>query len=258
MRVRLRTAVRVLRLFAVLLFGVLLATCVAILERVARRHLEARRQRMTRWFLRALANALPFDVEVHGELPTRPMLWLSNHVSWTDIPLIGGLLPLSFLSKAEVRDWPLAGWLAHKAGTLFIRRGSGDGAQLALKLRESLLAGRPVAIFPEGTTTDGTLLRTFHGRLLTGALEAGVDLQPVAIRYLRNGGIDPIAPFIGDDDLVSHLKRLFASERATVRIDLLPPIASAGLERNALARKAQRAVQGALFGEVGEALAEAA
>lgn len=248
----LRLSLRLARLAGVLLLGLALAGLVALAERLRRHDLLGLRQRLTCWFLRRLSKALPFDVEVQGTLPGEPMLWLSNHVSWTDIPLLGQLLPLSFLSKAEVRTWPLAGWLAHKAGTLFIRRGSGDSALLARQLQRYLQGGHALLIFPEGTTTDGQQLRTFHGRLLTGAIEAGMPVQPVAIRYLRAGQADPIAPFIGDDDLPSHLLRLFASERSTVQIQLLEPIASHGLERNVLARQAQRAVQAALFGEVEE------
>ncbi|WP_068829443.1 lysophospholipid acyltransferase family protein [Pseudomonas sp. BMS12] len=254
----LRLYLRLARLAAVLLLGAALAGNVALIERLRRHDLMALRQRLTCWYLRRLSAALPFEVQVQGELPTEPMLWVSNHVSWTDIPLLGQLLPLSFLSKAEVRTWPLAGWLAHKAGTLFIRRGSGDSTLLARQLHRHLSAGRQLLIFPEGTTTDGQQVRTFHGRLLTGAIEAGVALQPVAIRYLRNGESDLLAPFIGDDDLPSHLLRLFAGERALVQIQLLAPIASTGIERNALARQAQRAVQIALFGEVETRSQEAA
>ncbi|MGL4316747.1 MAG: lysophospholipid acyltransferase family protein [Pseudomonas sp.] len=249
---KLRLCLRLARLAAVLLLGMLLASGVALLERLRRNDLMDLRQRLTCWYLRRLSRALPFEVEVQGELPREPMLWVSNHVSWTDIPLLGQLLPLSFLSKAEVRSWPLAGWLAHKAGTLFIHRGSGDSNLLARQLHRHLTADRHLLIFPEGTTTDGQQVRTFHGRLLTSAIEAYVPVQPVAIRYLRNGVSDPIAPFIGDDDLPAHLLRLFAAERGKVQIQLLAPIASLGLERNALARQAQRAVQVALFGEIEE------
>ena len=247
--IKLRLYLRLLRLAAVLLLGMLLASGIALAERVRRGDLMGLRQRLTAWFMRRLSAALPFEVEVRGELPQGPHLWLSNHVSWTDIPLLGQLLPLSFLSKAEVRTWPLAGWLAHKAGTLFIRRGSGDSALLARQLHRHLSAGRQLLIFPEGTTTDGLQVRTFHGRLLTSAIDTGTPLQPVAIRYLRDGETDLVAPFIGDDDLPSHLLRLFAADRAKVQIQLLTPIASAGQERNVLARQAQRAVQMALFGE---------
>lgn len=247
--IKLRLYLRLIRLAAVLLLGMLLASGVALAERLRRGDLMGLRQRLTAWYLRRLSRALPFEVEVQGELPQGTHLWVGNHVSWTDIPLLGQLLPISFLSKAEVRTWPLAGWLAHKAGTLFIRRGSGDSALLARQIHRHLESERQLLIFPEGTTTDGQQVRTFHGRLLTGAIEAGVPLQPVAIRYLRDGAIDPIAPFIGDDDLPSHLLRLFGAERGKVQIQLLAPIASVGQERNALARQAQRAVQVALFDE---------
>jgi len=108
---KLRLYLRLSRLAAVLGVGALLATFLVPVERLTRRDLLGLRQRLTRWFLARLGNALPFRVSVRGQLPQKPMLWLSNHISWTDIPLIGMLAPLSFLSKAEVRTWPLAGWL---------------------------------------------------------------------------------------------------------------------------------------------------
>ncbi|UTW06859.1 lysophospholipid acyltransferase family protein [Pseudomonas benzenivorans] len=245
---KLRLSWRLLRLAAVLALGALLAAGVSLLERLVRHDLMITRQRMTRWFLARLAGALPFRLRVSGELPDAPMLWVSNHVSWTDIPLLGLLAPLSFLSKAEVRDWPLAGWLAHKAGTLFIRRGAGDSSILGQQLGAHLQRGRHLLIFPEGTTTDGQAVRTFHGRLLSSAIDSGVAVQPVAIRYLRGGQPCAIAPFIGDDDMLSHLLRLLQSEVAEVEIQLLTPIVSNALNRNALARRARAAVSQALFG----------
>ncbi|MDH4609540.1 lysophospholipid acyltransferase family protein [Pseudomonas sp. BN102] len=246
---------RVARLLAVIGLGLSLAVWVGLLERFARGDQMATRQRLTRWFLARLAGALPFRVSINGRLPEEPMLWVSNHVSWTDIPLLGALAPLSFLSKAEVRTWPVAGWLAHKAGTLFIRRGSGDSGLVGQQLGRHLGEGRHLLIFPEGTTTDGSLLKTFHSRLLTSAVETEVPVQPVAIRYLRDGERDGVAPFIGEDDLLSHLVRLLRSDLAEVQIQLLEPIPSQGLSRTVLSQKAKSAVQRALFGEEEEALA---
>ncbi|SUD67562.1 phospholipid/glycerol acyltransferase [Pseudomonas putida] len=248
---KLRVFARLARLVLVLLFGMLMASVIAIGERMGMKASIERRQRWTCLFMKRLVAALPFDVRVIGELPKRPMLWVSNHVSWTDIPLLGMLLPLSFLSKAEVRHWPVAGWLAEKAGTLFIRRGGGDSQRLREQISAQLGDARPLLIFPEGTTTDGRQLRTFHGRLLAGAIDQGVAVQPVAIEYLRNGEADLVAPFIGDDDLVSHLMRLFAEPRGEVCIHLLQPISSVDKERAALAFQAQQAIHIALFG-VGE------
>ncbi|MDY7561770.1 lysophospholipid acyltransferase family protein [Pseudomonas sp. 10B1] len=247
---RVRGYARVIRVLWVLALGLTIASVFGILERLGIGDSMARRQRWSRWFMARLSAALPFRVTVSGELPKEPMLWVSNHVSWTDIPLLGMLAPLSFLSKAEVRNWPVAGWLALKAGTLFIRRGSGDSRLVLGKMTEHLQGKDALMIFPEGTTTDGRSLRTFHGRMLASAIDAGVPLQPVAIRYLRDGKTCPIAPFIGDDDLLSHLRRLFANEQGEVHIQLLAPIASQQQERAALAFQAQQAVQRALFGDI--------
>ncbi|NIF25936.1 1-acyl-sn-glycerol-3-phosphate acyltransferase [Pantoea sp. Tr-811] len=245
---KLRVIARFSRLILVLLLGMLMASIIGVGERLGLKTPMQRRQRWTCWFMKYLAGALPFEVRVVGTLPQQPMLWVSNHVSWTDIPLLGMLMPLSFLSKAEVRHWPVAGWLAEKAGTLFIRRGGGDGQRLREQISGQLGQAQPLVIFPEGTTTDGRQLRTFHGRLLAGAIDQGVALQPVAIQYRRNGETDPIAPFIGDDDLVSHLTRLFAEPRGEVCIQLLAPISSVDKERAALAFQAQQAIHLALFG----------
>ena len=245
----LRACARLLRLLAVIALGLAMASAIAVGERLGVKTSTGRRQRWACLFMKRLVAALPFDVQIVGELPQRPMLWVSNHVSWTDIPLLGMLTPLSFLSKAEVRQWPVAGWLAEKAGTLFIRRGGGDAQRLRVQIGEQLGEARPLLIFPEGTTTDGRGLRTFHGRLLAAAIDHGTPLQPVAIQYLRQGAPDPIAPFIGEDDLVSHLLRLFAQPRGEVRLHLLPAIASQGKERAVLALQAQQAIYLALFGE---------
>ena len=255
---KLRLSLRLFHLALVIAFGALLAGIVSLFERVVRHDLMPLRQRLTRWFLARLGGALPFRVRVEGELPTQPMLWVSNHVSWTDIPLLGALQPLSFLSKAEVRSWPLAGWLAHKAGTLFIRRGAGDSQWLNQQLQRYLKDGRPLLLFPEGTTHDGSTLRTFHGRLLSSAIELQIPLQPVAIRYLHRGQPCSLSPFVGDDDMLSHLLRLLRGEVRDVEIHLLPPLCSRGLNRNQLARQAQQVIGNALYGERNEQAAAAA
>lgn len=245
---RLRRYGRVMRVLAVVSLGLCMASVFAVLERMPFNDTMARRQRWSQFFMARLSNALPFRIKVIGDLPAAPMLWVSNHVSWTDIALLGQLTPLSFLSKAEVRDWPVAGWLAAKAGCLFIRRGAGDSQLIRQQMSQRLQHPLPLLMFPEGTTTDGRSVRTFHGRLLSAAIESRVSLQPVAIRYLRNGEPDLVAPFIGDDDLVSHLMRLFAHEYAEVEIHLLEPIACEHQERAVLAFRAQEAIRHVLCG----------
>ncbi|THG74742.1 1-acyl-sn-glycerol-3-phosphate acyltransferase, partial [Pseudomonas sp. A-1] len=181
---RLRLYARLLRLFAVLAEGALLGAWVGLRERLGGAPM-ALRQRLTWRFMRRLQAALPFSVQVRGRLPDTPVLWLANHVSWVDIAVLGALRPLSFLAKAEVAAWPLAGWLARQAGTLFIRRGGGDSLDLGRQLAGHLQHGRHLAIFPEGTSSDGSGVLRFHPRLLAAAVDSGAAVQPVALRYRR-------------------------------------------------------------------------
>lgn len=240
---RLRRYGRVIHVLCVVGLGLGMASVFGVMERLKLNSTQVRRQRWSQFFMARLSRALPFRINVFGQLPDTSMLWVSNHVSWTDIALLGQLTPLSFLSKADVRGWPVAGWLAAKAGSLFIRRGAGDSQLIRQQMRHHLSQGLPLLMFPEGTTTDGRCVRTFHGRLLSAAIDSGAHLQPVAIRYLRNGSTDPIAPFIGDDDLLSHLMRLFSHDTAEVEIHLLEPIACLNQERAVLAFRAQQAIE---------------
>jgi len=256
---RFRLCLRLVRLAAVILYGLLLASGLKLRTLVGFKPSQALRQRLCRSFLGRLAAALPFEIRVTGESPDKPMLWVANHLSWSDIPLLGMLQPMTFLAKAEIRHWPVIGWLTAEAGTRFIQRGGGDSTSLSQHLGQELEQGRSLLIFPEGTTTDGTSLRLFHSRLLACAIETGTPVQPVAIRYMRDGVIDPIAPFIGDDDLLSHLFRLMAADTAVVEIQLLPPISSHDKQRNPLARNCHSAIAEALYGPpVGMPVANAA
>jgi 1-acyl-sn-glycerol-3-phosphate acyltransferase len=246
---RLRLFIRLARLAAVIALGFALALWLRAMFLIKRNHPSDLRQQLCQWFFVRLTSALPFEIRLVGEQPRRPMLWLANHVSWVDISMLGMLSPMSFLAKAEVRQWPLLGWLAAEAGTVFIQRGAGESEQLNKQLALHLQDGRNVLLFPEGTTTDGSVLRRFHSRLLSCAIESGSPIQPVAIRYLRDGQSDTVTPFIGDDDLLSHLFRLLNEDTATVEIRLLAPIDSQGMDRNRLSRLCHNAISQELYGD---------
>lgn len=149
----------------------------------------------------------------------------------------------TFLSKAEVRAWPPAGWLAAQAGTLLIQRGAGDSNDIGAQIGQQLQEDRALLLFPEGTTTGRPEPAHLHGRLLSGVIEQQRAVQPVAIRYWRDGAVDLQAAFIGDDDLLSHLRRLLSAPAAEVEIHLLPLLLPLPEEnRNQLARRAQHCV----------------
>lgn len=237
-----RLAAGLTRLAPALLLGIGLALLLALLESLRIPRVTRLRARWAQRVLAGIARALPYRYRVIGALPTQPMLWVSNHVSWADVVVLGQQAPLTFVSKADVRRWPLLGWLATRGGTLFICRGAGESQHLRATMAQHLRQGGSMAVFPEGTTTDGRGTATFHGRLLGAAIEAGTGVQPVALRYLRDDAIDTSAAFIGDDDLWCHLKRLLTRPAGVVEIHLLAPLHSQGHDRSSLARAARQAI----------------
>lgn len=175
------------------------------------------------WWQRCFCQILNLQVEIDGAPSAESALWISNHVSWMDIPVLGSIRPLLFLSKAEVGNWPLVGRLARAVGTLFIQRGSGDADRVVGNMVTELAAGRRVLFFPEGTTTDGFSVKRFFAKLFAAALVNDSLIQPMIICYQRDDGhLHPLAPFIGDDDLVPHLFNILAADRIHVVVRALP------------------------------------
>ncbi len=201
-------------------------------------------QRAARWWLHRLTKILAVDVTVTGTPAKTPVLLVANHVSWLDIPVLGGVAPVHFLSKAEVAEWPLIGRLATAAGTLYIRRGNGEVRRRAQQIGEHIAAGRSILVFPEGTTTDGADVNRFHAPLFTAATDGGHAVQPVAIRYVTADALlHPHAPFIGDDAFHTHLWRLLNEERIHVLVHFLPPVTADGRDHKALAAVAHAQVR---------------
>lgn len=200
-----------------------------------------------RWWHRRFCNILNVDIRVHGAPAGGHAMWVSNHVSWLDIPVLGANFPVYFLSKAEVANWPVVGWLAKVAGTLFIRRGSGDAGQVTTQLAAHLQDGRNVLFFPEGTTTDGQRLKRFFHKLFSAATEAGVPIQPVVVCYRdEEDGLHPHVPFIGDDEFLSHATDILKGGRITVDVLVLPQVALDGRDPRALAREVEAQMLAAL------------
>lgn len=212
-----------LTLFVLFLtFTAILAASVLLVELVTRRTID--RAPYARFCFNGAARCLGFRMTLHGELAQEPVLFVSNHISWSDIPILGGMTPLRFLSKAEVGCWPVIGWLAVQAGTLFIQRGSGKALKTRQEITATLRQGQSVLVFPEGTTTSGLTVLPFHARLLHSAAEAGVPIQPISIGYLRDGQPDHLAPFIGDDEFHHHLLRMLRQPAVAVGVIFHPPV----------------------------------
>jgi 1-acyl-sn-glycerol-3-phosphate acyltransferase len=208
---------------------------------------------------RCVLKALGFRVRTVGTpSPQRPLLIAANHVSWTDIGVLGSLVDVSFIAKSEMEGWPLMGWLSTLQRTVFVERErrhrSGDQAsEIALRLK----AGDAMVLFAEGTTGDGNLLLPFKSTLFGAATMAighgGADevaIQPVAIAYAGRHGM-PLGragrmalSWIGDEDLAPHVAGLLKLGAVDVEVRFGEPVAfSAKSNRKEAARLVEARVR---------------
>ena len=204
--------------------------------------------KLTCWWHKRVLGALGIKISIHGTPSDITTLFVANHLSWIDIHLIGSHLPVRFLSKAEVKDWPVFGWLASKAGTLYIPRGSKTASIEANKImQQTLLDDQHVVLFPEATTSDGNIKR-FHSRLIQSAIDAECLVQPVAIRYPdENGNMHEAALYIGDMSVTQSIKNIITTKGIVAELHFLEPIDTQGKSRDELARYAEERVKG-VFG----------
>jgi lyso-ornithine lipid O-acyltransferase len=187
---------------------------------------------------RMMCKIMGIKVVVHGEAAqSRPLLIVANHVSWSDISVLSTIMPLSFVAKSEVKDWPLFGSLAKLQRTVFINREVRHQTGLQAKAIAARLGHEKdvMVLFAEGTTGDGTRLLPFKSALTgAAALAIGDDgvahVQPVAISYTRYGGL-PVgfkrrlqAAWIGDLELLPHLKHILTGQPLDVEISFGEPL----------------------------------
>ena len=208
---------------------------------------KALRQRLIVGWSQRLLNILNLTLSVSGNLAIQPGLGLmlvANHISWLDIHLIHALYPARFVAKSEIQRWPIFGFLAQQAGTLFIRRSSNVHAASMMQTVATCLAqGEILCCFPEGTTSDGLSLLPFKGSLLQAAIAANVPCQPVALRYFNQAQqVDTDLAFIGDTTLLQSIWRIANIAQPRAQLMLLPPIAPAGHDRRGLTIALQHAI----------------
>jgi len=232
-----RTLLKTILLIAHLAVGVMLAAAISI---DLRRKLEP--EKLAKWWSVRALRILDVEVVVHGRGIAGPRVLVANHISWLDIPVIAALEETRFVAKSEVREWPIAGWFAIAAGTFFIRRGKGGAKPLLAKALPHLRSGGSFVFFPEGTTTAGNSVLKFHPRLFAAAIDANCPVQPIALRYELTPRGEAVAPFIGDDDLFSHILRVLRTPSLAVQISYCPAIAPHAMDRDAIAQQAHAAI----------------
>lgn len=233
----LRRFVRISLLLLHLVWGVMLAGLLFPLAG------PARRDRLIMGWARRLLGVLGVQVRL-TTAPALPggALLVCNHVSWLDIYLIFAAQRVHFVSKAEVRAWPVAGWLAHKTGTLFIERGRrADTARINTEMRSLMQGGAWVAVFPEGTTSDGRGLRRFLPSLLQPAVELNCPIVPAALRYRSLAGEYSAVPaYIDEISMWQSLKNIVGEPGIIAELQFGEPILPNGHRRD-LAAQAEAA-----------------
>lgn len=213
-----------------------------------------------RWCCRILG----FRIRVTGA-PTsrRPVLYASNHVSYTDITVLGSVIPGSFIAKAEVADWPFFGWLAKLQRSVFVDRRVRSTLTQRAAISTRLAAGDALILFPEGTSGDGNRVLPFKSALFGAAqLEGGVApviVQPVSLAYTKLDGMPigrlyrPLFAWYGAVDLAPHIWSMAGLGTVEVVVEFHPPTSLADCgSRKALAgycyARIAGGVAGALFG----------
>lgn len=214
------------------------------------------RTRLERRWNSGLMGILNIKIRLGGiapDLSVQNMMLVANHVSWLDIYLLNAIRPVRFVSKVEVRSWPVVGWLANKTGTLFIDRTKRhDTARVNNEMSAVLNNGGCLGVFPEGTTSNGSLLRPFHASLLQPAVHSQSQVWPVAIRYTHADGSLNIAPaFIDDLTFTDSLSIILNQAVIYAELEFLPPIAAHGKARRELAQDTEHAIASALNLTVG-------
>ena len=231
---------RACRLALHLLHGALLAVFFPLLN-------DARQLNILKTWSSQLLNILNISIHSEGMPISQPgagCMMIANHVSWLDIFVLNEVCPARFIAKSEVRSWPLIGWLCQRSGTIFIERTlRKDAAVINRQISVLLAQGVCVGLFPEGTTTDGTSVGQFHSSLIQPAVDAGVPLWPVALRYQdQAGGLCMAAAFTGDTTLAASIWRILRSGKISAVAGFTPALVTTGTHRRELARIAQRAV----------------
>lgn len=209
----------------------------------------ARRLQLRQRWSAGLLRILGLQLQHQGAALQPGCLLVANHVSWVDIFVINALAPAAFVSKAEVRQWPLIGWLSARNDTVFLRRGSRGHARIVNAEIGALLdAGRNVAVFPEGTTTDGSHVLHFHAALLQPAIAAGHPVQALALSYHdADGHPSRAAAYDGDISLGQCFAAIVAERRLIVRVRAFDPIPTGeATDRRVLAHATRDLIAAAL------------
>lgn len=249
----------------ILMSGPLVLTQVVIL-----RFWPARGQRIPVWWHRIASRLLGIQIRTHGrQITNRPVLFVSNHISWLDIVTLGATIKASFISKSEVANWGIFAFCARMHRTVYIdrtRRSQSHNQRTALE--ERFTEGNSVILFPEGTSTDGTIVKPFKSALFSAAerpLDGGkydakngvphyITVQPVTLSYVRVNGMPvgramrPKLAWYGDMELTDHVWEIMGMGRIDALVQFHEPVTiDAFGSRKAMAKACHESVSQGLM-----------
>ena len=204
-----------------------------------------------KWWCGGLLRAFHIQVRTFGCLPsanTQGVMFVANHVSWADIHALNSLIPLRFVAKSDIKNWPIFGYLVTKANTLFIDRSKRQQAgRIVETVLDSLKAGDNLCYFPEGTTSDGTHMLPFKSSVLQAAISANTRIWPVAIKYVNaDDSINTEMAYAGETSMIQSMKTVIAQKNALVELHFLTPMQAAGRDRRELTDAAFNAIKAKL------------
>lgn len=248
---RVRRFARLVRAVLVLLGSVLVSPLLVVLPARAR-------ELLVRQVFRGVLHAFGARVDVHGEVMDaqdghRGGLVVDNHVSWLDIVVINAVRPMRSVAKKEIATWPVVGALAGRAGTVYLDRESLRALpDTVAELSDALRGGSLVNVCPEGTTWCGLGLGRFRPALFQAAIDGGVPVRPIALRYrVANGGPTTWPAFIGDETLIDSVRRVATLRGLVIDVHVLPEIAPGrAADRHELAALAEAAIRDTLYGDM--------
>ena len=237
---RLRAVWRLLRLLSHLVTGLLKITF------QFPRFAQAQKDQAVQIWSLALLKHMGIALRVYGQVPkTGPVLLAANHISWLDIIVMHAARHCRFISKDDIANWPVVGTLATAAGTLYIQRESRrDAMRVVHQMAACLQNNEVLAVFPEGTTGDGTTVLPFHSNLLQAAISANASVQPVGLKFVDVASTETsLAPcYVGDDTLVGSVWRTLCADPIEALVHFGPLQSAQGRDRRTWAADVRKAV----------------
>jgi 1-acyl-sn-glycerol-3-phosphate acyltransferase len=210
-----------------------------------------RGERLDHWAIRmwslGMCRIFGFKTKRYGTPLPGAVLFVANHVSWIDITMLHSQRWMGFVAKAEIANWPVIGWVASRGGTIYHHRGSNDSLHGVMhQMVERLQKGLACAVFPEGRTTDGREIGTFHARIFQPAVLAEVPAQPVALKYGIKGSAQTIVAFAAKENFAANVLRLLGEPPRVVEVHFLEPVIATEDGRRKMADTCRERIQAAM------------